>query len=214
MSDNWEEVRRWRRAKRIEILIRRSDLPKPEKDRISADISDIVREEFPELRHARVGFFWPFKGEIDLRYLVKDFISLGARAALPVVVEKGSAMEFWEWRPGAELQHGVWNIPHPAKRKPLRPTALLVSLVGFDGAGYRLGYGGGYYDRTLARMNPRPLTIGVGYDFGRLETIHPQPHDIPLDAIVTETRVARLRYRGVPTTDADRVGGHGLRNVG
>ena len=72
----------------------------------------------------------------------------------------------------------------------MRPTALLVPLVGFDRRGYRLGYGGGYYDRTLATMHPKPLTIGIGYDLGRLETIHPQPHDIPMDAIVTEAGVA------------------------
>jgi 5-formyltetrahydrofolate cyclo-ligase len=63
---------------------------------------------------------------------------------------------------------------------------LIVPLLGFDAAGYRLGYGGGYYDRTLAAMAPRPLSIGVGYELGRLDTIHPQAHDIPLDAIVTE----------------------------
>jgi hypothetical protein len=74
---------------------------------------------------------------------------------------------------------------------------LLVPLLGFDEAGYRLGYGGGYYDRTLATMNPTPLTVGVGYEFARLETIYPQPHDIPLDAIVTEAGCAWLGSRDV-----------------
>jgi 5-formyltetrahydrofolate cyclo-ligase len=68
-----------------------------------------------------------------------------------------------------------------------------VPLLGFDAAGYRLGQGGGYYDRTLANLPQRPLTIGIGYEFGRLETIHPQPHDIPMDAIVTERGVERAR---------------------
>jgi 5,10-methenyltetrahydrofolate synthetase len=74
---------------------------------------------------------------------------------------------------------------------------LIVPLLGFDAAGYRLGYGGGYYDRTLATLTPRPLTVGVGYELGRLETIHPQAHDIPLDAIVTEAGTIRHRHRGL-----------------
>jgi 5-formyltetrahydrofolate cyclo-ligase len=83
------------------------------------------------------------------------------------------------------MARGIWNIPIPRERNSVRPTALLVPLVGFDAAGYRLGYGGGYYDRPLATLVPKPLTIGVGYELGRLETIYPQPHDIPMDAIVT-----------------------------
>src|SRR3546814_7461577 len=74
----------------------------------------------------------------------------GAEAALPVVVEKGQPLECWAWRPRMKLGRGIWNIPIPDKRDVVRPTALLVPLVGFDAAGYRLGYGGGYYDRTLA----------------------------------------------------------------
>jgi len=79
----------------------------------------------------------------------------------------------------------------PAEGDPVSPTALLVPLVGFDEMGYRLGYGGGYYDRTLASFPARPLAIGVGYEFAHLETIHPQPHDIPMSAIVTEGRILR-----------------------
>src|ERR671925_309016 len=78
------------------------------------------------------------------------------------------------------------------ERRVVRPTAFLVPLVGFDSDGYRLGYGGGYYDRTLSAVDPRPLTVGIGYEIGRLETIHPQPHDIPTDAIVTEAGVGRF----------------------
>jgi 5-formyltetrahydrofolate cyclo-ligase len=79
----------------------------------------------------------------------------------------------------------------PADSPVLTPDLLLVPLVGFDPAGYRLGYGGGYYDRTLAAIQPRPLAIGIGFEQQALATIHPQPHDIPMDYIVTESRVAR-----------------------
>jgi 5-formyltetrahydrofolate cyclo-ligase len=159
-------------------------------------LRDSICGEFPELRHACIGFYWPFKGEIDLRDVVRDFLALGAEAALPVVVEKQQPLEFWAWRPGMKLRRGIWNIPVPTEPNAVRPTALLVPLLGFAGAGYRLGYGGGYYDRTLAAMNPKLLTIGVGYEFGRLKTIYPQPHDIPLDAIVTEAGSVRFGYRG------------------
>jgi 5-formyltetrahydrofolate cyclo-ligase len=150
-----------------------------------------VEQHFPELANALVGFYWPFRGEIGPHPLIRRLVERGARAALPVVVEKGQPLEFWAWHPGAPLRRGVWDIPIPAERQVVRPTALLVPLVGFDRCGYRLGYGGGYYDRTLAAMDPKPLTIGIGYELGRLETIHPQPHDRPMDAVMTEAGLAK-----------------------
>jgi len=97
-------------------------------------------------------------------------------------------LEFRAWAPDAKLVPGIWNIPVPADGAVIEPDALLVPLVGFDSEGYRLGYGGGYYDRTLASRRRKPLTIGVGFELSELPTIHPQPHDIPMDAIVTEAR--------------------------
>jgi len=134
-----------------------------------------------------------FKGEIDLRGIVRGLIARGTRAALPVVVESGTPLEFWAWQPRMKMARGVWNIPVPGERVPVRPGLLLVPLVGFDPAGYRLGYGGGYYDRTLAAMHPRPYCIGVGFELGRLDSIRPQPHDIPMDMIVTERGVQRYQ---------------------
>jgi 5-formyltetrahydrofolate cyclo-ligase len=101
------------------------------------------------------------------------------------------------------MARGVWNIPIPAERQVVPPGALLVPLVGFDSRGYRLGYGGGFYDRTLAALSPKPLAIGVGYEFGRLATIHPQPHDIPMDALVTEAGVVHFRDRDPPPDPDD-----------
>jgi 5-formyltetrahydrofolate cyclo-ligase len=84
------------------------------------------------------------------------------------------------------MEKGVLDIPHPAEGSPVIPTALLIPLVGFDDAGFRLGYGAAYYDMTLAALPVQPLAIGVGFEFSLLATIHPQPHDRPLDAIITE----------------------------
>jgi 5-formyltetrahydrofolate cyclo-ligase len=161
-------------------------------------VCDLILESFPELRDACIGFYWPFQGEIDLRGLVRNFIALGAEAALPVVVKKQQPMEFWSWQPQMKLMRGIWNIPTPSERKPVQPRVLLVPLLGFDSAGYRLGQGGGYYDRTLAAVAQKPLTIGIGYELGRIETIYPQPHDVPMDAIVTERSVERFHPRWEP----------------
>ncbi len=111
--------------------------------------------------------------------------------ALPAVVDKKGPLEYRAWRPGEALVDGVWNIPIPEVRNVVVPQAVLAPLVGFDRQCYRLGYGGGYFDRTLAAISPRPLAIGVGYEMSQIETIFPQSFDIPMDVIVTEARIRR-----------------------
>jgi 5-formyltetrahydrofolate cyclo-ligase len=118
--------------------------------------------------------------------LIGRWLKQGAQAALPAVLAPRTALEFRRWQPGDETQPGVYKIPVPKQRHVVVPDVLLVPLVGFDPAGYRLGYGGGYYDRTLAALPAKPLVIGIGFELSRLETIYPQPHDIPMSVIVTE----------------------------
>lgn len=79
-----------------------------------------------------------------------------------------------------------FGIPQPVEQVTLDTDLLLVPVNGFDAKGYRIGYGGGYFDRTLASLSPQPLTVGVGFELSRLESIEPQAHDRPLDWIVTE----------------------------
>jgi 5,10-methenyltetrahydrofolate synthetase len=110
----------------------------------------------------------------------------GGRCALPVVVERHAPLVFRTWRPGAPMASGIWNIPVPADGVDVLPDIVVSPVVGFDPACYRLGYGGGYYDRTLAGMARRPLVIGVGFAMSAVSTIHPLPHDIPMQFIVTE----------------------------
>jgi 5-formyltetrahydrofolate cyclo-ligase len=184
---SWTDVNAWRKARRAELRERRLALPPAERRALQARILAHIEAGFPELAGAPVGFYWPFRGEVDLQPLMKRHVAAGGRAALPVVVERKEPVEWWEWSPGTRMVPGIWDIPVPAERRLLEPAVLLVPVLGFDWACYRLGNGGGYYDRTLAAMQPRPLAIGVGYELGRLETIHPQPHDIPLHAVVTET---------------------------
>ena len=110
---------------------------------------------------------------------------------MPVVIDKKGPLEYRAWRPGEKLVDGVWNIPIPERRRIVVPQAVLAPLVGFDRDCYRLGYGGGYFDRTLAALAPRPWAIGVGFELSQLETIYPQDFDIPMDLIVTEACVRR-----------------------
>ncbi len=109
--------------------------------------------------------------------------------ALPVVIEKNAPVEFWRWMPGMPMDRGIWDIPVPVTRNPVKPEILVVPLVGYDDQCFRLGNGGGYYDRTLAACDVKPYCIGVGYSFAHVSSIHPQPHDVPMDVIVTEESV-------------------------
>jgi len=181
----WPEVRAWRREKRAALIGFRSSLPREERDSVRDRIVARLRE-IPNLASETIGFYMPFKGEVDLRGFLRGLLASGAKAALPAVIEKARPVEFRAWYPGVKMERGIWDIPVPAPGNPVLPTLLFVPLVGFDAAGYRLGHGGGYYDRTLAALSPRPRAIGVGYEATRLATIHPQPHDIPMDAIATE----------------------------
>lgn len=189
-GQDWEEVRLWRKAKRRALIERRLALPADRRAAHGEAITAALDQILLSCSGRLIGFYWPFKGEYDPRALVRALHARGQRFALPVVAEKAAPMIFRAWWPGALMTHGVWNIPIPASGEPVTPDILLVPLVGFDRRRFRLGYGGGYYDRTLAALPARPRTIGIGYEFSRIATIHPQPHDIPMDLIVTEAGAA------------------------
>lgn len=151
-----------------------------------------LREYFPQLAGVRVGFCWPMKNEPDLRPLLENWRAAGSgefTALLPVVVETGAALAFRAWRPETLMTGDRFGIPTPASGDFIQPQALLIPLVAFDSAGYRIGYGGGFFDRTLSTLQPRPLCIGVGFELSRVDNIRPQAHDERLDAVVTEAGV-------------------------
>ncbi len=194
-SASWPEIERWRGQQRGRLIKARQSLPEEERERLGREVLEQVDCAFPRLSSALIGFTWPFKAEIDSRDFVTRKVEEGASAALPVVVKKNHPLEFWRWRPGDRLDTGVLGIPIPAERDVVEPSVLLVPLLGFDSAGYRLGYGGGYYDRTLESYQRRPYAIGVGMTAFQLDSIQPQPHDIPMDAIVTENGLTRISTR-------------------
>lgn len=201
--EDWDGVRRWRKARRAELTAKRLAVPRDVRARWDGAVTALLEQALPAPGRLRIGFYWPFKGEYDPRALARSLRDRGARLCLPVVVERARPLAFREWWPGMRMAPGVWGIPVPDEGDWVRPEVLLVPLLGFDGAGYRLGYGGGYYDRTLAAMPARPLAIGIGYEPLRLATIHPRPHDVPMDLIVTERWAAVRMAGGVPAgTDA------------
>lgn len=144
----------------------------------------------PRERARTIGIYWPFKAEFDPRPLATRLLGEGFRIALPVVIEKKRPMIFRLWTPETPMTSGIWDIPVPADSETVVPELLMAPVVGFDAARYRLGYGGGYFDRTLGSLSPRPIAIGVGFELGRLETIFPQPFDVPMNHIVTEAGAA------------------------
>lgn len=155
---------------------------------LTAEILPCLGELLDTVQAQTLAFCWPFRGEPDLR----EFLSLwraqgaGRVLALPVVPEGNGALGFHAWRPGVPMQTDRFGIPAPVGTPAVQPDTLLVPVNGFDARGYRIGYGGGFFDRTLAALRPAPVTIGVGFELARVADTAPGPHDLPLDWIVTE----------------------------
>jgi len=185
-GDSWSCVLRWRKAERQRLIEERLAIDAEERGAKSNRIASRLDLAIGKVSGRIVSGYWPFRGEPDLRNWAITVIERGGRIALPVVIRKGWPLEFRIWSPGDPLERGVWNILVPSRGPSVVPDVVIAPVVGFDSANYRLGYGGGFFDRTLAAMPRRPLAIGVGYAGSRLETIRPQPHDIAMDAIVTD----------------------------
>ena len=179
---------------RKQLVERRLALSADDCERLSSAVRAHLHNSFPQLAGMRVGFCWPVKNEANLRPLMQSWIeagNAGFTALLPVVVEAGAALAFRAWTPESRLETDRYGIPAPCEGEFLVPEALLIPVNAFDAAGYRIGYGGGFFDRTLAVIQPVPLSIGVGFELSRVDSINPQSHDIRLDAMVSEAGVFR-----------------------
>ena len=166
-----------------------------------------------------IGAYWPIKGEFDplpALYRWQEDALLGAdlksnqpvapdssvqlatesianqstrRIGLPVVNKLHKTLTFHAWYPGCPMEEDAYGIPKPKDTEVIVPTLLFVPCVGYGPGGYRLGYGGGFYDRTLATLQPRPFTVGLGFTHGWLPDIEPEAHDLPLDALLNDNGV-------------------------
>ncbi|MBL8789371.1 MAG: 5-formyltetrahydrofolate cyclo-ligase [Rhizobiales bacterium] len=141
-----------------------------------------------------VSAFYPYQSEIDTRPLLGKLAGEGWTTALPIVTKLGTPLEFRRWMPGDPTIPGKWDIPRPADEAPLvEPDVLLVPLLSFDRRGFRLGYGGGFYDRTLEklRMAKPVVAIGVAYAVQEVDSVLHDHHDQLLDYVMTEKELIR-----------------------
>lgn len=187
------DVARWRKAERARLLAERAALPMAVRHAAAMAIADhldaLLAARFATIAGLTVSAWWPIKAELNLRHWLEALLARGARVALPVVMTPAAPLVFRLWSPACKMVQGFWKIPVPAEGPEVVPDVTLAPVVGWDGAGYRLGYGGGYFDRTLATVTPRPFAIGIGLAAAQLATIFPQPHDIAMDTIITEAGV-------------------------
>jgi 5,10-methenyltetrahydrofolate synthetase len=198
-----DELKLWRKSQRERLIAARVALSPDTVESFRKSIDASIARSFPGLVRGTLALCWPIKNEYDARHLAKTLRDRGALTALPVVVAPKQPLAFREWHPGVSLATGPLDIPYPVGSQQLTPDAVLLPMNGWDAQGYRLGYGGGFFDRTLAAAASKPVVIGVSYELGRLPTIHPQAWDIPMDYVVTERGVYRrdgdaLAFLGFP----------------
>lgn len=188
-------LRAWRKRTREALISQRLALDTRTVAAARNRIEARLEAHFPDLAQGVVAFCWPIRNEFDARHLVARLRARGAVSVLPVVVAPRQPLVFRAWQPGDALAIGALDIPYPAAGEPRVPDTVLLPMNGFDRAGYRLGYGAGFFDRTLAALagesRVKPRVIGIAYAFAELPTIHPQPYDIPMDFVVTEQAAYR-----------------------
>lgn len=182
-------------ALRRKLIELRLNLP----DRLQrADaLQQVMRFWLMERPDTVIGAYWPIKGEFDplpaLHRWKEDGELQGTpqrrKIGLPVIDKQRKTLSFHAWYPGCPMEEDAYGIPKPKDTELLVPTLLFVPCVGYAPGGYRLGYGGGFYDRTLAELTPSPFTVGLGYTNGYLDDFHPEAHDLPLDAILNDNGV-------------------------
>jgi 5,10-methenyltetrahydrofolate synthetase len=180
------DIKAWKAALRKDLLAKRQAVSASDRRAWNAAITQHLVDGFPQLATMAIGIYWPFQGEFDPRHAVHHFRKHGATTALPEVVQKAAPLRFRSWWPGVAMTRGAYDIPVPHGTALVEPQALIMPPVGFDAGGFRLGYGGGFYDRTLASITPRPLAIGVAFELSRVDSIHPQSFDLAMDYVVTE----------------------------
>ncbi len=192
-----------RKAERATLIARRLAAPAADRARWSACIEAHLRQGFGLLDGMLVGLCWPYQGEFDARPFVGGLQRRGARAALPVVVAKGQPLEFREWWPGVAMVDGAYDLPVPDGTAVVQPDVLLIPAVGIGPAGDRLGYGGGFFDRTLAALDPKPIAVGIAFELSRMPTSEPEAHDVLMDFVVTETGIEAVVAGGLERLAAE-----------
>lgn len=180
-----DNLDRWRQSERDRLIEARQKIPVSVRQAADKELAKRLDALLGDISGRIISLYWPFRGEPDLRHWAAACRKSGAGTALPVVVAKATPLIFRQWDAATKLDKGVWNIPiPPADAATVIPDIVLAPVVGLDAQLYRLGYGGGFFDRTIAAIRTtgaNPAVIGVGYDMPRMETIPPHRFDIPMD---------------------------------
>ncbi|MGM9513427.1 5-formyltetrahydrofolate cyclo-ligase [Roseateles sp. DB2] len=176
-------------ALRRKLIQDRLNLPR--RHELAADLQEVLRVWLVTRREQTIGAYWPIKGEFDPLPALYRWSEAHEerRIGLPVVDKAQGTLRFHVWYPGCPMEEDAYGIPKPKDTEVFEPQLLVVPCVGFGPCGLRLGYGGGFMDRTLAALKPRPATVGVGYAHGFLPLLKAEPHDVPLQAMITEEGV-------------------------
>jgi 5-formyltetrahydrofolate cyclo-ligase len=190
------DVARWRKVERERLIAARCALAEEYRRGQTLAIVQALEGILATIKLPIVGVYWPIQAEPDLREWIGTLAQRGVPVALPVATALGQPLVYREWRPQAKLARGLWKIPYPADGAEVIPSVIIAPLVGYDPDCYRLGYGGGFFDRTLAAMRPKPLSIGVGYPSAALSTVYPQPHDVPMHWVVAGSSAPIRRDKG------------------
>lgn len=167
-------------------------------------ITQSLMDGFPILQWMIVSFYWPHKGAFNPKRVMRMLRERGSTVAFPMATGERDPLQFRQWQPGTRAIKHSSALPSEHAPAIVRPQALIIPMIGFDEQGHRLGDGTGFFDRTLVLMSPQPLKIGVAYEVSRIWTIHPQPHDIVMDFVATESaiyHVADNRLTAVPDID-------------
>ena len=182
-----------KRSLRRQLQVERQSLI--DRHQRAVHLQEVLRVWLLARAETSMGAYWPIKGEFDALPALYRWSEAdpGRRIGLPVVDRDTKQLRFHVWYPGCAMEEDAYGIPKPKDTPAFEPQLLLVPCVGFGPGGLRLGYGGGFYDRTLAVLQPRPFTAGVGYGHGFIPWLQPEPHDVPLDALLTEDGVQWMR---------------------
>lgn len=182
-----------KRALRATMQAWRGGLTASERQAGAEGLLEQYSRERPIETPTVVSGFWPMADELDIRPLMIELHNEGCQLALPVVIGKGQPLVFRAWRPGDALEAGVFGTLHPSpRREVVEPDALIVPLLACDAEGWRLGYGGGFYDRTLRGLRRRKNIVAMGVAFDGQFLPEPVPHgpdDERLDWLLTDRRV-------------------------
>ena len=179
----------WRQDQRQQLVNIRQALTASQRLAAEQQIQQRLLSLLTAIPAGIVSFYMPIHGEINCQPVIENLLNHGWRAALPKIIAKNTALQFRQWTTDSQMQPEIWQIPVPQHTAELTPDVLLIPLVGFDANLHRLGNGGGFYDRSLAAIQPKPLAIGIGLESLKLNDIQPQPHDIAMDIVVTEQAV-------------------------